>query len=83
MKIKWSEWRLTYFYYNIKKQYITVVKICVCSSIVFDWPTYLCIQREVHVVICKTGKLLKDNMLFITPSYDNQSVFQMMQTSLI
>ncbi len=31
---------------------IVLVKICICSSIVFVWPGWWCIQKEAHVMIC-------------------------------
>ncbi len=50
----------------LRKIYCNNLKIHVYSSIMFNWPTYYCIHTKQHVEICKTGKLIKQNMPFNT-----------------
>ncbi len=53
---------------HVSQKYIAVIKICVYSCIVFDWPTCNYIQTEACVVVCQRRKLIRLNMPINTPS---------------
>ncbi len=73
-KRRWNHniWHMPITIFLLRKIYCTNNILCVCSVIVFGWPT--CIS---HIVLCNSRKLVKHNMLsgmpFTTPTnYDNK-----------